>query len=237
MRAEYKNKSYFDNYLRIEKKNIDEFKEIVERRLREHGDTERGVQNGLGSIFMYYQNIVEILYSSGAPVNEIKAIFPEIYYYFLKTWDKYSYRDMIDVASLAIMLGITKEEYQEALDMVRKEGLRDYLIDFLLNGIDPSWGRVSEKFKFKKPYAALQNVIEAETPAAAVNAMKNYLEKKWYSGNSDTGWHDSHLKDDYIYSGYWSFEAGAVMKILGHDDEVLKSVKYYPYDLVHFTDK
>jgi hypothetical protein len=237
MREILKDEEYLRNYIMRNDEDITEFKEGVSKLIIEKGESFKGVYNGRAILFNFYVDKVIALYTMGAPVNEIEAIFPEIYYYFLKTWDKYSYRDLIDVTSLAIMLGITKEEYQEALDMVRKEGLRDYLIDFLLNGIDPSWGRVSEKFKFKRPYAALQNVIEAETPAAAVNAMKNYLEKKWYSGNSDTGWHDSHLKDDYIYSGYWSLEAGAVMKILGYDDEALKGVKYYPYDLVHFTDK
>ncbi|WP_149023628.1 PoNe immunity protein domain-containing protein [Listeria rocourtiae] len=37
-----------------------------------------------------------------------------------------------------------------------------------------------------------------------------------------------------IYSGYWSYESGAIAKVLQLDDEVLKEVKYYPYDLVHY---
>ena len=32
----------------------------------------------------------------------------------------------------------------------------------------------------------------------------------------------------------WSFEAGAIAKILNLDDECLKGAKYYPYDLAHF---
>ncbi len=41
-------------------------------------------------------------------------------------------------------------------------------------------------------------------------------------------------KNKNLYTGYWSFEVGAVAKILGIDDSSLKDVKYYPYDLVHF---
>lgn len=40
--------------------------------------------------------------------------------------------------------------------------------------------------------------------------------------------------NEKLYSGYWSFESGAVVKILGLDDNELEDVKYYPYDLVHF---
>ncbi|MDD7379168.1 MAG: DUF1911 domain-containing protein [Lachnospiraceae bacterium] len=36
------------------------------------------------------------------------------------------------------------------------------------------------------------------------------------------------------YYGYWSFEAGAIAKILNLDDSSLKDVPYYPYDLVHY---
>lgn len=37
------------------------------------------------------------------------------------------------------------------------------------------------------------------------------------------------------YSGYWSYESGAIAKVLQLDDEVLKNVPYYPYDLVHYN--
>ena len=37
-----------------------------------------------------------------------------------------------------------------------------------------------------------------------------------------------------LYYGYWSFEAGAIAKILNLDDSNLKDVPYYPYDLVHY---
>lgn len=37
-----------------------------------------------------------------------------------------------------------------------------------------------------------------------------------------------------IYYGYWSFEAGAIAKILNIDDDSIKNISYYPYDLVHY---
>lgn len=36
--------------------------------------------------------------------------------------------------------------------------------------------------------------------------------------------------------GYWSFESGALVKILGLDDSSLKEVQYYPYDMVHWNE-
>ena len=45
---------------------------------------------------------------------------------------------------------------------------------------------------------------------------------------------DSHKSSENVYYGYWSFEAGAIAKILNLDDSSLKDVPYYPYDLVHY---
>ncbi|RKO68268.1 DUF1911 domain-containing protein [Sphingobacterium puteale] len=39
-----------------------------------------------------------------------------------------------------------------------------------------------------------------------------------------------------IHTGYWSFESGALVKILGLDDGHFKELQYYPYDLVHRKD-
>ena len=59
--------------------------------------------------------------------------------------------------------------------------------------------------------------------------MKKYL-KGWY--NTDCEVFEAHKSDQKIYYGYWSFEAGAAVKILGIDDSGLKDIPYYPYDLV-----
>ena len=41
------------------------------------------------------------------------------------------------------------------------------------------------------------------------------------------------IEFDKLYYGYWCFEAGAIVKRLGFDDEDLKNEQYYPYDMVH----
>jgi hypothetical protein len=56
----------------------------------------------------------------------------------------------------------------------------------------------------------------------------------WYKGHSDTGWYNDHKSKWNIHFGYWSFESGALVKILGLDDNSLKNQQYYPYDMVHW---
>ncbi|WP_244258770.1 PoNe immunity protein domain-containing protein [Cupriavidus gilardii] len=58
--------------------------------------------------------------------------------------------------------------------------------------------------------------------------------KRWYKGLSGTAWHDTHKSvAQGGYYGYWSFEAGAAVLLLGiEDDTSLHSFPYYPKDLV-----
>ncbi|WP_368135627.1 PoNe immunity protein domain-containing protein, partial [Bacteroides caccae] len=48
-------------------------------------------------------------------------------------------------------------------------------------------------------------------------------------------WYNDH-KYGIVHDGYWSFESGALVKVLGLDDSCLKGLPYYPYDMVHWND-
>jgi hypothetical protein len=110
----------------------------------------------------------------------------------------------------------------------------DTLIDFLMNARHSvSWKPRHTSFIFGYPYNRLLPVIEGKQH---ILHMKPYLENDWYRGHNNMGWHDSHLHQDPIYPGYWSFETGAIVKILGLDDSTLKDFPYYPYDMVHYKD-
>ena len=52
--------------------------------------------------------------------------------------------------------------------------------------------------------------------------------------HTNTGWFDNHKNQQKLYYGYWSFESGAIAKILQLDDSSLKDAPYYPYDMVHY---
>ncbi len=88
----------------------------------------------------------------------------------------------------------------------------------------------------KAPYPELRPIIE-DGDHANVNALKNYLEEKWYKAHSGLIWHNTHSPDSpYPYLGYWSFESAALVKMFNLDDSSLIDVPYYPYDFAHFGD-
>jgi hypothetical protein len=64
----------------------------------------------------------------------------------------------------------------------------------------------------------------------------DYLKNKWYHGHRDTAWYNRHKRKNSTYDGYWSFESGAIAKIMGLDDSGWEDLKYYPYDMVHYKD-
>lgn len=94
----------------------------------------------------------------------------------------------------------------------------------------------SETIHWNKPYEALADALSSADNDAALKDLDRFL-KRWYKDLSGTGWHDSHKPnengDQGGYHGYWSFEAGAAVILLGiEDDSSLHKYLYYPKDLV-----
>ncbi|WP_240515012.1 PoNe immunity protein domain-containing protein [Bacillus cereus] len=135
------------------------------------------------------------------------------------------------------MLDVSQKHIIELEKLVEKEELNDYLIDFLLNYRNENWEGNTAEFIFADPYESIYRVINADSKEESVDKLKEYLEKKWYKGHNDTGWYDSHENKNDIYNGYWSYESGAIAKILKLDDSSLKNTPYYPYDMVHYQEK
>jgi Domain of unknown function (DUF1911) len=90
-----------------------------------------------------------------------------------------------------------------------------------------------------KPYEPLFHAITETTPTAALKEVDRFL-KRWYKDLAGTAWHDSHKPneggDQGGYYGYWSFEAGAAVMLMGiEDDSSLHQYLYYPKDLVAWS--
>ncbi|WP_026907682.1 PoNe immunity protein domain-containing protein [Paucisalibacillus globulus] len=231
------NNSYYKDYLDYELSRLEKFQRAVDNVINLRGESDRGVQSGLRTIVGTYFNIINALYSSGAPLEEIKKLFSEVVNSMKKVWNSDSgYVEMVWMLSIGIMLNISKDKMAVLEEMVKEDGLEDYLIDFLLHYSNSNWDIQAKQFKFETPYKYLYKVFDAKDKLEAESNLKKYLIKEWYSGHNDTGWYDTHKSSENIYSGYWSFESGAIAKILKLDDEVLKQVPYYPYDMTHYED-
>lgn len=116
-------------------------------------------------------------------------------------------------------------------------GGTDWLYEeFMATGLGAETRFESDQLCCGKPYEALADAMSSENNDDALRDLNHFL-KRWYKDLAGTGWHDSHKPnedgDQGGYYGYWSFEAGAAVLLLGiEDDSSLHQYLYYPKDLV-----
>jgi len=108
----------------------------------------------------------------------------------------------------------------------------DAVYEDLLAFALPAREDVDEWF-WDDPYGDLVRAIHLESADEKLSALAAFL-KRWYRSLSGTSWHDTHKSPTQAgYHGYWSFEAGAAVLLLGiEDDSSLHSFRHYPKDLV-----
>lgn len=236
MRDHLKDEAFFKEKLAFEDDSIREFEELVEKVVRERGEEDPGVQSGYVSLSGFYFNKLLSMYSAGASLEEIQEILPPLVHLMEKTWKPHAiksydyYLETVSLLSIGIMLEIEEPLFSKVKRLAETYAGRDALVEFLLNTRKPR----QTLSLFGQPFRLLLPIIHEDYPDQQALQLKSYLENQWYKGHQHAWWYDTHLDEDLIYPGYWSFESGAIVKILGLDDSQLKDVPYYPYDMVHF---
>lgn len=130
---------------------------------------------------------------------------------------------------------------QDGLDAVGQvgegNGGTDTLYEeFMAFGVGPQTRFETDWLCCSKPYKSLFHALTEPARAEQLKELDLFL-KHWYKDLAGTGWHDSHKPnengDQGGYYGYWSFEAGAAVLLLGiEDDSSLHRYLYYPKDMV-----
>ncbi|WMY92292.1 PoNi-like cognate immunity protein [Snodgrassella communis] len=230
-----KTKSYTEEFKEKIRNLIEDEKKGIQKHPKPNNEIIEAVYE---DIFIYQSDILIAKYSMGQPISSIMEEYKITVSYMEKGWDAISgYISMVRMLSIGIMLEAEPDIFEKLKSLVERDHLNDYLVDFLLQN-STQWSKQTAKFEFPRPYKATQDIISlAQTDkTAALERLKKYLQKEWYRGHSDTGWHDDHKSKWNIHTGYWSFESGALVKILGLDDSTLKDQPYYPYDMVHWKE-
>lgn len=236
IRDSIKSLTYYEEYLEYEYNRIEKFENAIKEVIAVRGEDE-AVQATYSSVQSFYFNVIAALYSSGALLDEIRNFFPKVINIMKKAWDPNDgYVEMLWMISIGIMLDVPKEQMVQLEALLKKGKLEDYLINYLIHSYNKEWPCQTNDFLFDQPYSLFSSIIKAKDKVQAVDLLEKYLKESWYEGHDDMGWYDSHKNMEDTYNGYWSFESGAVLKILGLDDSSLKDVEYYPYDMVHYQE-
>lgn len=225
---------YFNMLIQKENESIRMFEDAVKRATLEKGELDKGTRNGYSILINSYQKEINLLYSIGEELEIIEEYYKKLLFYYSKMWNrKYGYIELIKVLSLAVLFEADRNEIFELEKKLISENFDDYLANSLIKKIDSTWESKGVEFEFKGIYDCLKLILENDMEIAC-EALKEYLQEKWYEIHRECAWYDSHKSNKNVYYGYWSFEAGAIAKILNMDDSSLKDVPYYPYDLVHY---
>lgn len=226
MRDKIKNKQYFIDYIAEDEARIHNFQTKLDNN-EVRSDRILPVKR---MIHFLKHNLLIAKYSMGNDVGDLASDFEETIFLLPEIWEVESYSLKLSIVSISILLDISRKSSEILLGLMRKTKT-DWLLDYLLHYFDRKI-IISENLLFPS-YKSLYNAANEKTEDA-VSLIKNYLESKWYKGHINCDWYDSHKSKEKIYSGYWSFESGAIVKILGLNDAILKDVPYYPYDMVHY---
>jgi tetratricopeptide (TPR) repeat protein len=191
-------------------------------------------------IFMVGLHTVIAKYSYGENpkdlVNEFLVVITRFEQGFEKNYIHLeNYILVLWMLSLGVLLNISDDNFNRIVAVLDKSSLqKDFLFDYLIR-YRMSNRTIAEKLTYEV-YQPLIEICNETDRLAAIEKLKVFLDKKWYKGMKPVYWYDNHKSKAETFFGYWSFESGAVVKILGLDDSGLKDSPYYPYDMVHWRD-
>lgn len=126
--------------------------------------------------------------------------------------------------SLSIVFGDANPVFAQRL--AGQDSLIDHLLVLTGSKLTPT-----ATLLHPSPFAHLLTVLQG--PAAAAGPHLDAFLKNWYAGMGRTPWHDTHLRQDPSFFGYWSMELAAVVKAMSINDTAFGDNIFYPRDLVH----
>lgn len=223
--------------LRDKKKNENYWKEHIERlkydmlemdfKLKDVG--QEYLEEEKTFVELIRLKLLVSLYSAGEDINECKKLYITNLNNIVNSNIKIeNYVDLIWYISLGVLFNIEQKEIEILNNMILPKYRNDKLVCFFMNYLK-SDNLEGKAYFINEPYSYLERILNDK-----VEDLKDYMieyTKKWYSSHYDEYWYSSH-KEYGDYFGYWSFELGAIIKIKCLNNESLKDINYYPYDLV-----
>ncbi|SHL80412.1 protein of unknown function [Chryseobacterium carnipullorum] len=232
MRTRFKSTEYFENYITLNNEDI----EFYEDGLKSGATKADRVLAVDRQIFTTSIHTIIAKYSAGAPIQEMQNDFLKVIDNLKTGWQSDTptiqfddYILMLWMLSLGILLDISEDDYKKIIMVLDNSNHRDYIYDIMISS-KISDRNIDSNMYYPDEFGFLKNLYKEKNIAI----LKDYLDDSWYKKMKSTYWYDNDKNKNDVFFGYWSFESGAFVKILGLDDSSLKEQHYYPYDLVHW---
>jgi hypothetical protein len=229
VRDSIRDTTYFDTYFDEEKNRLARFRtKLDNNEIRE--DRIPPVKKVMQDI--RYHIMIE-KYSAGYPLEEVKKDYIEVLNGLFQYWsDSKELSKRLNMVALGVMLEIEDEYFDILARFIDETGEKEYMFDYLIHSRKPEW-KISDNVYSDEVFGWIKKVTQMDKPDAEA-FMAKYLKSTWYSTHDDFYWYDNHKSKVNTYFGYWCFEAGAIVKVMGLDDTSFKDNRYYPYDLAHY---
>ena len=206
------------------------------------------------SLVYSFLNSVSAKYSAGYQIFDLNKDLTQAINLTSESWDSFwnikhngiklnqyslgAYDEMLWMLSLGYLLNIDEADFKKLVRVVDRDGVKDYLFEFIINAKIKDRQLISEEsysefFGVPQTFEKLRQTITHNDKNKAEKLLKEFITKDWYKKHKDAGWYNSHKSIHDVYYGYWSFETAAVVKIMGLDDSSFIDSNYYPKDLVH----
>jgi hypothetical protein len=202
-----------------------------------------------------YWNLLFLEYTAGCSITELVSLFQKTINAFDKKAEALAIfengkkpsviptqNETLNIISLAYLLD-QKDLLHVIHQLVNGEDQahmnEDEIINKLFGLNDPKHPFVSEGTLYDLSYSPLCDVIDQvkkkNDPKHALELLDDYL-ASWYKNHKNQSWYNSHLdlESSVAYSGYWAFEAAALVYLLDLDDSRLHKYLFYPKDIVQW---
>src|SRR5699024_2446589 len=165
------------------REKIKELKEDIKNGIqRKPRDNESIIKARYFTNFRYQlQHNIRAHYSLGDPVNVLDEVFVDAVQDLEKYEDEDTgYLNLRWILYFQIILESNKENIKSLSEIIKKQNVNDFVIDYLLCARDIGWTQISNNFVEEIPYAKIKEIIELEEKdkAAASHRLFTYMDKK-----------------------------------------------------------
>lgn len=223
MRDKIKDSKYYLDNISYEQSRINKFLEALNS-LDE--SNVKGIENGNLFLSGFYKNLFKLKYSAGFEVNEIFNEYLCWINHYRKVCNQNdSLYDLADLFAIGVFFDKRKHEFVNILlEIFNKCCVTDGMIKCFLSYL------IGEEYLYSKSkFDYFDKLYQSKDKEYDLNECII----SWYELHNDAYWFNSHKSQNNVYCGYWSFDIGAVAKILNIHDADLLNAEHYPYDLVH----
>jgi hypothetical protein len=234
-REVFKDQAYFDHYVEYRsQQRIPNYRAKADASDSDSRDRRRLYY----AIFRETLHLLIARYSRGEDISALRESFPQVVdaladYQAEQGYEPFDFQNLDDyvralwLISLAQLLDIEDGCIDRLLRLIDQDG-QDTLFERLVALKMP--GRSFDLMLIHpKPYALLYESLDAQGEKR--DSLINKFLKQYYPSMESTYWHDTHLKDQAGFFGYWCFELAAFVKGLQIDDTAFADNQYYPCDL------